>query len=124
MLKAHFTILKTPPPFPFRAQVKLVIVYFVLHNYICLYDNQDEYALVEEERLQLDNKDDSYYLPTQVDDINLSMHQLKDHASWCQDENCSTNVEQSIIECVNLFIFDVCDDQFSSCIFLFCTLLC
>lgn len=62
MFKACFTILKTPPPFSYKAQVKLEITCCVLHNYIRLYNNQDEYASVEEVSLSLDDEDDFYYV--------------------------------------------------------------
>lgn len=45
----------------------------MLDNYIWPYDNEDEYASVEEERFLLDDEDGSYYVPIRVKDINLSM---------------------------------------------------
>lgn len=45
----------------------------MLYTYFWLYDNQDEYVSIEEDKLLLDEKEDSYYVPTQLGDINLSI---------------------------------------------------
>lgn len=41
---------------------------------------------VKEERLLLNEKDDSYYLSAWTEDINLSIQQLKNGISWYKGE--------------------------------------
>lgn len=87
MLKARFSILKVAPPYPYRTQVKLVIACCILHNYIRLYDRKDEIAPYEEERLlgNIEEVDDSYYVPVRPEDNNLSLNELKQRAGLFRD---------------------------------------